>query len=501
MAIITVSRGTYLGGIAFAEALAKQLDYDCLSREELSDLAADAGIPVGKLQMAIVKPPLVQQHLGPLRSMYLSFITTILVERIKKSGNIVYHGHSGHMLLPSIPNILRVRVVSDIETRVKNVQERLGMGREKGLSYIQDVDRDRERWVRFLYNLDIGDPNSFDFTVNLSQMQVFNAANGLMKMAEMPEFSLTPATHHSLDDLLLSNRVRYILARDKRTSFIEPEVVADRGKVHVRLAPAYVEIASVIPEMISQVEGCSSVNCSIANSSIIWLQDQFEQAPLLCPSMSRIARQWDASVELMRSVQEEGGLSGDKPLVSEPQLLDRVATGGIEDEHDALAPEDANQKLTEDELQKDQCISSSSTVYGGIDEIITSLSRKRNCSLIVLGNLKLSNSEATQKRLFEQLKGRITDTLGIPILSTSEIERQATIGFFDITKVAVRLLLVALLVIVLFHYQAKVISLFTNESLHSYRWLVIIGIMGFVPLFASLYGTSTGTLCRWLKMK
>jgi len=504
MAIITVSRGTYRGGVQFAEELARQLGYDYLGREELSDLASDAGIPVGKLQMALVKPPSIQQHLGPLRDMYLAFVTDQLITRIHKSRNIVYHGHAGHMLLSTIPNILRVRVVADLEYRVKGVQERLGLTRGKALRYIQDVDRDRERWVRFLYDIEIDDPQCFDFTINLSQMHVFNAAAGLIRMADIPEFQTTPAMERSLDDLQLASRARYMLARDKRTEVAELEVVADSGTVQVRLSPLYAETASVVPDVLSGLEGCSNVKCTLAQGSIVWLQDRFEEAPPLCPYMARMARQWDASIELMRSVPTTKDESGAVRIDERVELLERNETGGIQEDAGSMAEdavEDISQAHTKDELQRQQCVSSISTVYGGIDEIVSAIGKRDHCNLVVIGELRLAGSEAGQKRMYEQLRGRIADNLGLPVLSTGEIESQAKVSVKNWLVVGLQLLIVALVVGLVMHFQSSIISLFTDEGYTSIRWLVIVCIMGFVPTFAYLYGTSTGTLFKVLKMK
>lgn len=501
MAIITVSRGTYRGGVQFAEELARRLGYDCVGREELSDLASDAGIPVGKLQMALVKPPSIQQHLGPLRDMYLAFFTDHLITRIRQSGNIVYHGHAGHMLLSTIPNILRVRVVADLEYRVKGVQERLGINREKAFRYIQDVDRDRERWVRFLYDIDLADPQCFDFTLNLSQMHVPNAASGLIRMADIPEFQITPAMERSLDDLQLASRARYRLARDKRTEVAELEVVADSGKVQVRLSPLYAEVAAVVPEVLQDLEGCESVKCTLAQGSIVWLQDRFEQAPPLCPYMASMARQWDASIELMRSVPTTKDESGAVRIDERVELLERSETGGIQEDGEAERVEDLNQARTKDALQKQQCVSSISTVYGGIDEIVSALGKRDHCNLVVIGELRLSSSEAGQKRMYEQLRGRIADNLGLPVLSTSEIEREAKSGLKNGVLIGIRFLLVAAVITLVMHFQGAITALFTDESLQSIRWVVIVCIMVFVPTFAYLYGSGTGMLFKLLKMK
>ena len=68
MSIITISRGTFSGGKEFAESLAKNLGYRCLSREELSEKAIKANVPAGKLQTAMIKPPRVYQRMGPIQA-------------------------------------------------------------------------------------------------------------------------------------------------------------------------------------------------------------------------------------------------------------------------------------------------------------------------------------------------------------------------------------------------------------------------------------------------
>ena len=57
MAIITISRGTFSGGKAVAEALGKKLDYPCLSKEIILDAVEEFGVPEEKLVAALEEPP------------------------------------------------------------------------------------------------------------------------------------------------------------------------------------------------------------------------------------------------------------------------------------------------------------------------------------------------------------------------------------------------------------------------------------------------------------
>ena len=55
MQIICVSRGSFGYGNELAEKLAQKLGYDCIARENLTDSATDIGIPVGKIEAAVIK--------------------------------------------------------------------------------------------------------------------------------------------------------------------------------------------------------------------------------------------------------------------------------------------------------------------------------------------------------------------------------------------------------------------------------------------------------------
>ena len=57
VSIITISRGSYCKGKEIAEKLAKNLDYECISREILLEASEHFHIPEIKLERAIHNAP------------------------------------------------------------------------------------------------------------------------------------------------------------------------------------------------------------------------------------------------------------------------------------------------------------------------------------------------------------------------------------------------------------------------------------------------------------
>ena len=65
MAIVIISSTSAALRKEVAENLAGKLGYPCLGREELVDQATEAGIPVGKLEMSVIKSPAQSEGSGP----------------------------------------------------------------------------------------------------------------------------------------------------------------------------------------------------------------------------------------------------------------------------------------------------------------------------------------------------------------------------------------------------------------------------------------------------
>src|SRR3989304_1999073 len=114
MQVICIPRGRYEYGRDLAERLAAQLRCEGLSREMLTDQATPGGIPVGKIEMAALRRRPISESLAIEVDRFKAFTTTFLCERAQRGG-IVYHGRTGHLALPGLTHVLRVRAIADLE--------------------------------------------------------------------------------------------------------------------------------------------------------------------------------------------------------------------------------------------------------------------------------------------------------------------------------------------------------------------------------------------------
>ena len=204
MSIITISRGSLSGGQALAERLADRLGYRCISSEALIEAAAKYGVSEPKLSEVFEKTPSFWERLFKSRRLYLIFIQAAMCE-LAQQGKLVYHGQGGQQLLKGISHIMKVRLIAPLEYRLKIAIERQGLAsREAARQYLQQVDEERLRRMRYLFNVDWRDPALYDVVLNIEHMSLETAADVVIYMAQHPEYHPTPASEKKLNDLALS---------------------------------------------------------------------------------------------------------------------------------------------------------------------------------------------------------------------------------------------------------------------------------------------------------
>ncbi|MGD8492948.1 MAG: cytidylate kinase-like family protein, partial [Desulfobacterales bacterium] len=118
MAVITISRGSYSRGKEIAEKVAAKLGYHCISRDLLLEVSKEYNIPELKLVHAVHDAPGILKRLNRQNEKYIAFIKAALLEHLK-ADNIVYHGLAGHFFVKNVPHALKVRVLSDMEDRIR----------------------------------------------------------------------------------------------------------------------------------------------------------------------------------------------------------------------------------------------------------------------------------------------------------------------------------------------------------------------------------------------
>lgn len=231
MAIITISRGSYSKGKEVAEKVAKNLGYTCLSRGGVIEEASNQWkIPKVKLVRAVHDAPGILERLGYSKEKYVVYLQAATLKHFKED-NVVYHGLAGHFMVKGVHHVLKVRILANIEDRVREEIKREKISRKEALDILRRDDEARRRWSKYLFGIETSDPYSYDLVIHVNKMTTDDAVDVICHTAKLPSFRTTPESQKIMDDLALASEVKAVLIGFRPNI----EVFADQGLIVVEM--------------------------------------------------------------------------------------------------------------------------------------------------------------------------------------------------------------------------------------------------------------------------
>jgi cytidylate kinase len=229
MPIITISRGSYSKGKEVAEKVAQKLGYECIARDVIIETSKEFNIPEIKLIRAIHDAPSILERLGYSKEKYLAYLQVALLEHFQKD-NVVYHGLAGHFFIKGISHVLKVRIIADMEERVRLEMEREGISRKEALRILKNDDRERRKWSKYIYGIDTWDPSLYDLIIHIKKITADDAVDIIYHTVGFERFKTTPESQRTLNQLLTAARVKAALIDLKP----DVEVFAKDGTVSIK---------------------------------------------------------------------------------------------------------------------------------------------------------------------------------------------------------------------------------------------------------------------------
>ena len=242
MPVVLVSRGTMSGVALLVKRFHEMTGLPCVSREDLVPLVNRHGALAQRVVETLGHATEAYEHFCELRRPYVVLMRTALLQYVARD-NVLYHGYSGHLLLPSIPHLLTVRIQAPVELRVRMTMERLHCDEADAREYIREDDDNRIRWARFMYGKDIRDSSQYDLCINLERRSIETVCNIIAELIEDPTCQATAASRHEVEQLRLTTAVEAALVTDPRTELVEATAQVADGTVRV-IGP-YLEDAQV----------------------------------------------------------------------------------------------------------------------------------------------------------------------------------------------------------------------------------------------------------------
>jgi cytidylate kinase len=205
MAIISISRGSYSRGKEVAETLAERLGYECVSRDILLATCEEFSIPEIRMVKALHDAPSVLDRFSHGRERYMSYFRAAFLKHMAKD-NVVYHGLSGHFFLQGIDHAIKMRIIANMDDRIKEEMKRENSSAEEARYLLKKDDDERRKWSLSLYGKDPWNCSLYDLVLSIDTMTVDDVVGILEGVIKQGRFDATPESKAKLKEkALLAN--------------------------------------------------------------------------------------------------------------------------------------------------------------------------------------------------------------------------------------------------------------------------------------------------------
>jgi cytidylate kinase len=176
MSAITISRQMSSQGDELALQVAERLGWRRVCRDLINQAAIEAGVP----QVALAE--LDELGFFGLRprakdwQAYQSQVERIITD-LADQGDVVIVGRGGQMVLRGRPDVLHVRVIAPLETRVTQLQREKNMSTESARAMLDASNKGRARYIRRSYGISLDDASLYHMVINTGLLELPQATH------------------------------------------------------------------------------------------------------------------------------------------------------------------------------------------------------------------------------------------------------------------------------------------------------------------------------------
>ena len=91
-------------------------------------------------------------------------------------GNVIIIGRGANILTRNIPGGFHVRLIADMEWKIRQVESDFNMNKKEAIKYIWEEDTRRRDYVKKLFNKNVADPLMYDVIIKTSRVSFEEAS-------------------------------------------------------------------------------------------------------------------------------------------------------------------------------------------------------------------------------------------------------------------------------------------------------------------------------------
>jgi cytidylate kinase len=194
MAVITISKEFGTESEKVASLAADKLGYEYIGENLVAEIAKELHISESEAAMfrqtsqsrilrfvdrytcSIVQKVVDREH-GCLDDKNYYEVTKNLVQNVHEAGNVIILGWGGQCLLKGKPDTLHVRLIKDMDLKIKEVMQSENLNPKAAIAFIDREEDDLKAYIKHYFQEDWGAAHLYDLIIDMGKTSVEKAAD------------------------------------------------------------------------------------------------------------------------------------------------------------------------------------------------------------------------------------------------------------------------------------------------------------------------------------
>lgn len=178
MSIITISRQMGSLGDEIAQALARKLDWELITRNQLNERFF-AQIADGRDLHLLTESA--RFYLTPTQSgiSYLDYLKQALCELARRQSAVLV-GFGSSLIFADDPDALRIRIIAPEKVRINRVKRQFRVSDAEAEQILLTADKKHKRFVSTVFSNDLSDITLYDLTLNTASISTDECVAAIM---------------------------------------------------------------------------------------------------------------------------------------------------------------------------------------------------------------------------------------------------------------------------------------------------------------------------------
>jgi CheY-like chemotaxis protein/cytidylate kinase len=255
MPVLTLSNGLYSNAKKIVGQLEENSGYTIITDKQIMEQTASKhNIKLPTIQKVIQSKQIAFNDFTHEREKCLACLKQVIAQYLQ-AGNCLFHGILGHLIPRQITHVIRILVITDKETRVKNGMAHHNNSRKDVLKAINHFDKLAILWTRGTIGKKAFDESLYDIVIPTDKLNTLESVNLITEHAKNLNTIPHALIQKEIIDFELTARVEVALAGVGSKLYIQ----SDNGHIIVTIDKSVMMLAKFKQKITTIAQGINGV--------------------------------------------------------------------------------------------------------------------------------------------------------------------------------------------------------------------------------------------------